>query len=448
MSEIEWLATKIGRPEVGALDERAVALHILDSVGALVAGAGTEEGQMLLAMRRQEREAAGAFGQADIDLDLMVRCALARLSEVDDIHRASMITPGAVVIPAVLTLASESGADVETTIAAVDAGYEAMIRLGRGVDGPAILARGIWPTYLATPFAVAAATSRLWGLDPVQTAHALALAFCYAAPAVGRPVGAATSRWLAIGQAVKNGLAAANAARFGFVGDLCVLQDKTLVNTRGLKFDAEAFRADPEVPAMSQVSFKPWCAAKQTMSASHALRVLMPADPDDVADVTVRIPPVYAGMISHQPAPANRSSHLTSLRHQMALAALAPDAMCDVNQCAGGESARLDDFSQRIRVETADDLQHYYPARYPAEVSLVTRSGETRTARMLSAPGDPELPMSESQVIEKFERLVNDVVRRPCALLKIGRELLARPQSIGHLIGTVEMALQQTDRCL
>ncbi|MGE0036474.1 MAG: MmgE/PrpD family protein [Xanthobacteraceae bacterium] len=447
MSEIEWLATKIGRPDVERLNEREVALRILDTVGALVAGAGTEEGQMLLAMRRQEREAAGAFGQADVDLDLIVRCALARLSEVDDIHRASMMTPGAVVIPAVLTLAGESGADVPTTMAAIDAGYEAMIRLGRGVDGPAILARGIWPTYLATPFAVAAAAARLWGLDPVQTAHALALAFCYAAPAVGRPAGAATSRWLAVGQAVKNGLAAANAARFGFVGDLSVLQDETLANTRGLTFDAEAFRADPEVHLMSQVSFKPWCAAKQTMSASHALRVLMPADPNDVADVTVRIPPVYAGMISHQPAPANRSSHLTSLRHQMALAALAPDAMCDVNQCAGGQSARLDDFSQRIRVETADDLQHYYPARYPADVSLVTRSGETRSARMLSAPGDPELPMSESQVVEKFERLVTDVVRRPCALLQAGQELLARPQSVALLLGTVEMVLQQTDRC-
>jgi 2-methylcitrate dehydratase PrpD len=447
LSEIEWLATKISSTDDRALDERAVALHILDTLGALVAGAGTEEGRMLLAMRRQEREAAGAFGQADVNLDLLVRCALARLSEVDDIHRASMITPGAVVVPAVLTLASESGADVRTIMAAVDAGYEAMIRLGRGVDGPAILARGVWPTYLATPFAVAAAVARLWELDPVQTAHALAMAMNYASPTVGRPVGAATSRWLAVGQAVRNGLAAASAARFGFVGDLGVLQDKTLAATRGLTFDAEAFRADPDVPVMSQVSFKPWCAAKQTMSASHALRVLMPLDPDDVADVTVRVPPVYAGMVSHQPAPENRSSHLTSLRHQMALAALAPDAMHDVNQCAGGQSARLDNFSQRIRVEAADDLQRYYPARYPAEVSVVTRSGETRSARMLSAPGDPELPMSESQVVEKFERLVTEVVRRPCALTQAGRGLLARPQTLPHLIGTVEMALQQTDRC-
>ena len=447
MSEIEWLATKISSPDARALDQRAVALRILDTIGALVAGASTEEGHMLLAMRRQEREAAGAFGRSDVDLDLMVRCALARLSEIDDIHRASMTTPGAVVIPAVLTLASKSGADVPTTMAAIDAGYEAMIRLGRGIDGPAILARGIWPTYLATPFAVAAAAARLWGLDPVQTAHALALAFCYASPAVGRPVGTATSRWLAIGQAAKNGLAAANAARFGFVGDLGVLQDKTLAATRGLTFDAEAFRADPDTRVMNEVSFKQWCAAKQTMSATHALRVLMPANPDEVEDVTVRIPPVYAGMISHQPAPSNRSSHLTSLRYQMALAAVAPDAMYDVNQCSGGQSARLDDFSQRIKVETADELQHYYPARYPAEVSLVTRSDGTRTARMLSAPGDPELPMSERQVVEKFERLVTVVVQRPNAMLRAGRELLGRPQSLMPLIGTVEMALQQTDRC-
>ena len=431
----------------GRWTQRAVALRILDTVGALVAGAGTEEGHMLLAMRRQEREAAGAFGRSDVDLDLMVRCALARLSEIDDIHRASMITPGAVVIPAVLTLASDSGADVPTTMAAIDAGYEAMIRLGRGIDGPAILARGIWPTYLATPFAVAAAAARLWELDPVQTAHALALAFCYAAPAVGRPVGTATSRWLADRSGRQEW------PRRRQRGEVRICRRSRRPAGQDTGGDARAdvrCRGVPGRsghPVMNEVSFKQWCAAKQTMSATHALRVLMPANPDEVEDVTVRIPPAYAGMISHQPAPANRSSHLTSLRYQMALAAVAPDAMYDVNQCAGGQSARLDDFSQRIKVETADELQHYYPARYPAEVSLVTRSDGTRTARMLSAPGDPELPMSERQVVEKFERLVTVVVQRPNAMLRAGRELLGRPQSLMPLIGTVEMALQQTDRC-
>ena len=50
-------------------------------------------------------------------------------------------------------------------IAAIIAGYEVMTRLGRAIDGPTILYRGIWPTYFAAPFGVAAVVARLLQLD-------------------------------------------------------------------------------------------------------------------------------------------------------------------------------------------------------------------------------------------------------------------------------------------
>ena len=95
----------------------------------------------------------GPAGDA-LALDLATRCALARLSEIDNIHLASMTTPGGIVIPAALTLAAATpAATADDVTAAILAGTEAMIRLGRAVDGPAILYRGIWPTYFAAPFA-------------------------------------------------------------------------------------------------------------------------------------------------------------------------------------------------------------------------------------------------------------------------------------------------------
>ena len=80
--------------------------------------------------------------------DLATHCALVRLSELDDIHLASMTTPGSIVIPAAMTLAATlPDADVGDVAAAMLAGYEAMIRLGLAIKGPNILYRGIWPTY-------------------------------------------------------------------------------------------------------------------------------------------------------------------------------------------------------------------------------------------------------------------------------------------------------------
>ena len=126
---------------------------------------GTAEGSALLAFRKD------ADALADC---VAINVALARLSEIDDIHLGAMVTPGAIVVPSALTIAAslpDVGAD--DVAAAIVAGYEAMIRLGAAIDGPSVLYRGIWPTYFAAPFGVAAVAARLLRLDDTQTANAL-----------------------------------------------------------------------------------------------------------------------------------------------------------------------------------------------------------------------------------------------------------------------------------
>src|SRR5262249_56254578 len=76
-------------------------LHVIDTVGAWIASTQTPEGRMLLRHRENMRAQQGSADA--VPLDLATRCALARLSEIDDIHLASMTTPGAIVIPAALT---------------------------------------------------------------------------------------------------------------------------------------------------------------------------------------------------------------------------------------------------------------------------------------------------------------------------------------------------------
>src|SRR5271166_4529737 len=192
-------------------------LHLIDTVGALIASTRTPEGLMLLRFRAGLREFADASGA--LAVDLATRCALARLSEIDDIHLPSMITPGAIVIPGALTLAAampEPAAQKVTAhdlTAAMLAGYEAMTRLGRAIDGPTILYRGIWPTYFAAPFGIAAVAARLFKLEANRSANALALALTLAAPGVGHHNAESTSRWLAIGNAAREGLTAARAAK-------------------------------------------------------------------------------------------------------------------------------------------------------------------------------------------------------------------------------------------
>ena len=79
-----------------------VELHLIDTVGAWIASTSTQEGKALLDFRATMRAQGG---HDPVALDLATRCALARLSEIDDIHLASMTTPGSIVIPGALTIA-------------------------------------------------------------------------------------------------------------------------------------------------------------------------------------------------------------------------------------------------------------------------------------------------------------------------------------------------------
>src|SRR5262249_45047600 len=156
-------------------------LRLIDSVAAWIASLGTAEGRALIAFRRQMLEGAPASERAYFAV--ATHCALARLSEIDDIHLASMTTAGGIVVPAALTLAASLGRSDPAGLArAIVGGYDAMIRLGLAVHGPTILYRGIWPTYFGAAFGVAAVAARLMDLDARQAAHALALALTLAAP--------------------------------------------------------------------------------------------------------------------------------------------------------------------------------------------------------------------------------------------------------------------------
>ncbi len=324
MTALERLGSHIAASECPSDAARElVELHLIDTVGALIASARTVEGLGLLRFRAAMR----ARGEGAWALDLATRCALARLSEIDDIHLPSMITPGAIVIPGALTLAGALPAvAADDVIAAILAGTEAMTRLGRAIDGPAILYRGVWPTYFAAPFGIAAAAARLLDLDEEASAHALALALTLAAPAVGHHNAATTARWFAVGYAARNGLNAALAAQQGFTSDRKLLEGRVLPDVLGIT-PAVAALTDGlgERTALTEVSFKPWCAARQTMAATQALKDIIAGGvaPAAIDAIVVSVPPPHLKMIDHGVVAGDRASHLTSVQYAMAAAALA-----------------------------------------------------------------------------------------------------------------------------
>jgi 2-methylcitrate dehydratase PrpD len=332
-------------------------------------------------------------------------------------------------------------------IAAILAGYEAMTRLGRAIDGPTALYRGIWPTYFAAPFGIAAVAARLLRLDAPAAANALALALTLAAPGVGHHNAQTTARWFAVGNAARNGLSAALAAKGGFTSDLKLIEGNFLSGVYGVTPDRAALTAGlGEAPALAEVSFKPWCAARQTMAATQALKEIIEGGvaPATMTAITATVLPPHLKMIGHGVAAGDRASHLTSLPYCMAVAAVAPDLAFDVAQSPASLPPAVRAFMDKITVEADERLLADYPRAWTARVSVEAASG--RHERQLThVPGDPARPFDRARVREKFLRFSEPVVGQAKAEQLFTRcgEALAHGQ-FASLVAEIEQVCEKT----
>jgi 2-methylcitrate dehydratase PrpD len=406
----EWISGSGAGPVPQSVRER-LAIHLLDTLGARIAGGATDEGAMLAGLGLNPSQPLSIFGRHPLDR-IALGVATIRLTEIDDIHMASCTAPSSVVVPAALVIAGQmQRRDAGTFAHALCAGYEVMTRFGVAVAGPSILQRGIWPTYLAAPICAAAVTARLLGLNSEKTADAMGIALTMTCGAPGRPAGA-TPRWLLLGIAARTGCEAALAASNGYAGDRKLLDDDWLAHTHGMAFDAgPLMAASGGDGAVSELSLKPYCAAKQTIAAIEAFRNILRLriSPNDIVTLRVAVPPAYAEMVGHRNAAASRMGRITSAAYQLALAAYRPDELENVSGPSLAAAPEIASFMGRVEVVPDKTLEEHYPKRWPARVHAVLKDGRTETSLVIDATGDPPRA-HDLDVRAKFHRLADPIV--------------------------------------
>ena len=401
IGELASFVTGAKAPALPAAERERLRLHLTDTVVAALAGARIPEGKALQ-----------SFGAAPALADRIGRrCAAIRLTEIDDIHLPSCTTPSAGIVPVALALAEHlQNFDAEEIASAIWAGTEIMTRIGVAVSGPQILYRGIWPTYLAAPVAAAATAARVFGLSEARTSHALSLSFMLTAGGVGRIHGAPSGRWFLYANAVAGGVAAAEAVRADYRGDPGLLDKNWLGDTHGIALDRN--RLTDRLGAASvyaMLSVKPFCSAKQAIAAVEAFRALVDEANlrcEAIKKIRVRVPPAYAGMIATPAEPGARQSTMVSVAHQIALAALKPERLYDVDRSTPIVDADIAQLSAKVEVVPEPALEAFYPQHWPAEVE-VEADGKTFRRRVVAAAGDPERPLGRADIDEKAHRVLD-----------------------------------------
>ena len=416
MTIIENLTAEFTAIDYVAADQRdrnAIDNHILDTVGATLAGSATPDGRAIIGLRRYAPTGAPikALSAGPLD-DVASWCAMTRLSEIDDIHLPSGTTPGSIVVPTAIVLSKHLGiTDAALFGSSVAVGYEAMTRLGAAADGQTLVYKGVWTTYFTAPIGTAMVAARLLQLAPKETAHTIAIVLTMLSGRIGRPGSGKTARWLMVGHAARMGCFAALSAAEGFRGDLNILDRDWFETAQGIKIDRRVFSPERAGSVVPEISIKPYCSAKQIIGAIAAFEKLLDLgiEANDIDEVLVSVPEYYARMINHGVAPGNRLSSITSAPYQLAQAAYNRAGLFDVGRAEYTLTSEVTQMMQKVSVAVDAGLTRHLPANWPASVRI-RLSGREEAVTVIDAPGDPGNPFDRGRTLEKFHQFLDPLI--------------------------------------
>jgi 2-methylcitrate dehydratase PrpD len=345
--------------------------------------------------------------------------------DLDDGHRLAMGHPGAAVIPTALAIAETIGASGAQFLAAVVAGYEIAVRVSvaRMPDYKAHhYSTGIW----GAPGAAAGA-GKLLEFDRRTFQNALGIAVAHGPfPPAGSVVMEGMVKE-AIGWAGLVGCSAALLAREGFAGS------KDMLDRSGRYDAAQLVEGLGREYAILQAYFKPYAACRWSHPAidgalelvrDHGLQL------GEVEEIHVEGFQQIKKLCDYAPATTVAAQYSIPFALAMALSygGIGPGELTEANL----RDAELHRLAQFVRISVDPELDRLFPAKTASRVTVRTPRGSFTTT--VEYPrGNPENPLSDAELVEKFLWLAVDAMGAKSKDLLEAVERLERIDNVKHL---------------
>jgi 2-methylcitrate dehydratase PrpD len=415
----------------------AAKYFALDWLGSAIAGTQTKQGQILLAYAAaQEGRGAtviGLGGERNADLAALTNGGLSHIVEMDDLHRASVVHPAAPIIPAALAVAEREGTSGLDFLTAVVLGYEVAIRIGEAVGRSHY--RFWHNTATCGVFGAAAAAGWLLGLDAEQMVWALGNAGTMAAGLWEFIADGAMSKHLHAGRAASSGLLAADLARRGFTGARCILEGERgffaatssdarpelitqglpcgIENSHSFQDNRIGFIPQGLAPGMADykitgVSIKPYPSCRHTHPAIDAALALRREHDLLLEHIEeVKVATYQAALaLTDNPSPTHPYAAKFSLQYCVACALAHGRVGLDEFEPEALEDETVHRLMAKISVGLSEELDSHYPQEWPARVRVTLDDGR-EFAQLVEVPkGDPENPLTQAELEEKFRLLI------------------------------------------
>ncbi len=411
MAESLPLAVVLGRFVAGVQAEhlpeearQAVSLRMLDTLAAAASGVqqGAERGLLGLLPGDGPIAVWGTTARRGLRDAVIINSAVSHSAYFEDGCRYTGGHPSSALIPAAFALACERGSSGAELVAAIVAGYEVFLRLGRAIY-PSTVQRGFQSTAILAAPATAAAASVLLRLPAERAAHAIAIA-CSHGAGLKEALKNAGSQPLQVGRSSEGGLLSALYAAQGADGVPDVIERGFFkayagtasadIVTRGLGLQWGIGNTYLKMHGGCRGNHAPVDAAAGLMR-EHGLA------PRDIASMDVRVDTVTLAAEVAEPANADQAKF--SIAFSIAAKLLKGDAMPRRYTDAALADPEMRALMARIRVRADAALDEGYPDRRGAMIGARTVDGRELDYALDRALGEPEQPYAQADIERKFD---------------------------------------------
>jgi 2-methylcitrate dehydratase PrpD len=339
----------------------------------------------------------------------------ARMLDIDDGHRFAMAHPGVVVNSSAIAMAiildNVSG---KKLIEAITKGYEMYCYQGRVINPSAYLKRGVDATCVCGAAAAAVVAGTLMEFNDKQMADAISLAASLAGGLNQSAIDGSAQKYLVAGWGAKLGIAAANLAKAGMGGPSRVFEGK-------LGF-CNAFSPDPDLEYLNNpklvwdvksVYIKMYACVRRIHATLDAINDIVKEEKialDDVQSINV-----YGSQFLFDAGgydPIDMAQAQTSVPYVVSILMKYGCVEDDlVHENIGNKE--ISEYSRKVTVIKDPDIialaEKDKSLWGAARVEIITKSGKSYSKEQIVPYGDPESPLPQDAVKNKFVKHVEMV---------------------------------------
>lgn len=425
----EPIATKIGKiaakMEYEAIPEsltKTSKLFMLDLIGCIIKGKHVTSSEIMTKViiglgGQPQSTVIGYNNKTAAPLAALINGTAGHALDMDDDHREGTLHASVVVFPAVLAAAETVGAAGKDVITSYALGTELMIRLGESFLGQSYY-QGFHPTGTTGVFGAALGVGKIFGLSPDKLAIAQGIAGSQSSGLLEwKKNGSWTKRFQA-GHAARGGVVSALLAREGYTGPDTIYEgndgfvkafsykDQYDINKVIDNFGVKWELADNSIKPHACCRFAcPIVDAGLDISKNYKFK------PEDIEDVLVKC---NKWMITILTQPEERKYNPEtvvdtqfSLPYAAAVSLVKKRASADEFTEEAIKDPTVYEVMQKVRYEFDPEAEKVYPQKYPSTVIVTLKDGRKIKSYIEYPKGDPENPVTEQEIIDKFRVLAS-----------------------------------------